>query len=52
VHALSDEIMVPDAGQVRFRGATTQLEARANSEAPGDNQLERGYMSVLSQEQS
>ncbi|WP_136314269.1 ABC transporter ATP-binding protein [Actinomyces procaprae] len=51
VRALSDEIIVLDAGRVRFRGTTTQLEARATSEVPGDNQLERGYMSVLSQEQ-
>ncbi|PHP53126.1 multidrug ABC transporter ATP-binding protein [Actinomyces ruminis] len=52
VRALSDEIMVLDAGQVRFRGTTAESEARATSDAPGDNQLERGYMSVLSQEQS
>ena len=52
VRALSDEIMVLDAGQVRFRGTTAALEAQATPDAPGDNQLERGYMSVLSQEQS
>ncbi|MBM6978488.1 MAG: ATP-binding cassette domain-containing protein, partial [Actinomyces succiniciruminis] len=52
VRALSDEIMVLDAGQVRFRGTTAALEAQATPDAPGGNQLERGYMSVLSQEQS
>lgn len=51
VRALSDELVVLDAGHVRFRGTTAELEARATPDAPGDNQLERGYMSVLNKEQ-
>ncbi|WP_103062913.1 ABC transporter ATP-binding protein [Actinomyces qiguomingii] len=51
VRALSDELLVLDAGHIRFRGTTAQLEARATPDAPGDSQLERGYMSVLSREQ-
>lgn len=44
---IADEIIVFDAGQVRFRGTAQELESHADPEAPGDTVLEQGYSTVL-----
>lgn len=44
---IADEIIVFDAGQVRFRGTPQELESCASTDAVGDTVLEQGYSTVL-----
>lgn len=48
VRAMSDEVLVLVGGRVVFRGTVGALEAMARPGAPGDSDLERGYMTLLS----
>lgn len=47
VAVLASTIVVLDEGSVRFKGSPADLAAAALDTAPGDTQIERGYMSVL-----
>lgn len=47
VAAVSDVIVVMRAGQLVFHGDATALARRGTPDDPGDSPLERGYMSVL-----
>ncbi|PRX50385.1 ABC-2 type transport system ATP-binding protein [Prauserella shujinwangii] len=46
---IADEIVVLDAGRIRFRGTAQELESRATADAAGDTLLERGYSTVLAE---
>jgi ABC-2 type transport system ATP-binding protein len=47
VAALCDRLVVLADGGIRFDGTPADLAARAVPDAPGDTDLERGYMTVL-----
>ncbi|GAB3118491.1 ABC transporter ATP-binding protein [Streptomyces calidiresistens] len=47
VAAVCERVLVLDGGSVRFTGTPAELAERAVPEAPGDTELERGYMAVL-----
>ncbi|MDT0491357.1 ATP-binding cassette domain-containing protein [Streptomyces griseus] len=47
VGAACDTVLVLDDGRIRYRGTPQQLAELATPTAPGDNPLERGYMTVL-----
>ena len=51
VRVMSSQLLVLDSGRVRFRGTAAELEGRAAQDSPGDTPLERGYMTVLAQEE-
>lgn len=47
IAAVATTVTVLDAGLVHFEGTPTELVAAARPDAPGDTEMERGYMSVL-----
>ena len=47
VSAACDEVLVMDKGRVRFRGTPDDLAGTARAGARGDNEMERGYTTVL-----
>ncbi|MGN9811989.1 ATP-binding cassette domain-containing protein [Micromonospora sp. BQ11] len=52
IAAVCDTVVVIDRGQARYLGTPKELAALATKEAPGDSDLERGYMTVLGAQRS
>jgi len=49
VRVLADRIIVMEAGCIRFTGTVSELAALARAGHPGDSDLEKGYIRVITE---